>query len=164
MVGEIVLEAGRTYAVTVEFCNKPADNLVFAGVRVGIGRPLDDADIAEVARVAAAADVAGTTVSVTVTNTGAREGATVVQIYVGDTEASVARPVKELKGFAKVRLAAGESRRVTIALAARAFAFFDVAAQGWRIEAGQFDISVGFSAADLRAVASVTLPGQMLPL
>ena len=105
-----------------------------------------------------------TAATVTVTNTGARAGTTVVQVYVGDAEASVPRPVKELKGFAKVHLAAGESRSVTIALDARAFAFFDVAAQGWRVEAGQFGISVGFSSADLRAVASVTLPGQMLPV
>ncbi len=327
VVGEVTLEAGRTYAVTVDFCNKPADNLIFAGIRVGIGRPLGDADIAEAARIAAAADVAvvcvgrtgewdtegwdlpgiglpgrqdelvaavckanprtvvvlqtggpvempwlgqaaavlqawypgqeagnaiadviygdaepsgrlaqtfpkrwadnpthsqdagiypgmnghvryeegifigyrhydrlgidplfpfgfglgyttfdlsgvavtvatatGATVSVTVTNTGDRAGATVVQVYVGDVEATVARPVKELKGFAKVHLAAGESRTVTVALDARAFAFFDVAAAGWRIEAGRFDISVGLSAVDLRGTVSLSLLAQMLPL
>ena len=102
-------------------------------------------------------------VAVTVTNTGDRRG-TVVQVYVGDAEASVPRPVKELKGFAKVSLAAGREPRMTITLDARAFAFFDVAAQGWRIEAGQFDISVGLSSADLRASVSVTRPAQMLPL
>lgn len=324
VVDEIVLEAGRDYAVTVEFCNKPSDNLVFAGLRVGIGRPLGDADIAEAARVAAAADRAvvfvgrtgewdtegwdlpnitlpgrqdelvaaviaanpntvvvlqtggpvempwaskarailqawypgqeagnaiadvlfgdaepggrlaqtfprrwsdnpahsqdrevypglnghvryeegifvgyrhydrlgitplfafghglgytsfalsdltvtpdGGRVSVTLTNTGDRVGSTVVQVYVGDTASSVARPVKELKGFAKVTLEPGAARVVEVALDARAFAFFDVAAQGWRVEAGEFAVSVGFSATDVRATAQVVREGQMLPL
>ncbi len=324
VVGEIVLEAGRTYAVTVEFCNKPADNLVFAGIRVGIGRPLGDADIALAARIAAAADRAvvfvgrtgewdtegwdlpnitlpgrqdalvaavlkanpntvvvlqtggpvempwlrqaravlqawypgqeagnaiadvlfgdaepagrlaqtfpkrwsdnptqsqdrevypglnghvrydegifigyrhydrlgidplfpfghglgyttfdlsgltvstdGASVKVTLTNTGARAGATVVQVYVGDVECSVPRPVKELKGFAKVRLQPGEGRQIEVALDPRAFAFFDVAAQLWRIEDGAFDLSVGFSAQDLRQTRRVTRSAATLPL
>lgn len=324
VVGETLLEAGRSYAVTVEFCNKPSDNLVFAGLRVGIGRPMGDADIVEAARVAAAADRAvvfvgrtgewdtegwdlpnitlpgrqddlvaavlaanpntvvvlqtggpvempwgaqaravlqawypgqeagnaiadvlfgdaepsgrlaqtfprrwadnptqsqdrevypglnghvryeegifvgyrhydrlgitplfafghglgytsfelgglrvaqdGGRVTVTLTNTGDRVGSTVVQVYVGDPQASVPRPVKELKGFAKVTLEPGASREVEVALDARAFAFFDVAAQGWRIEAGEFVVSVGFSATDLRARATVTRGGQTLPL
>ena len=324
VVGEVVLEAGRAHQVVVEFCNKPADNLVFAGLRVGIGRPLGDADIAEAARVAAGAERAvvfvgrtgewdtegwdlpgialpgrqdeliaavaranpdtvvvvqsggpvampwlgqvkavlhawypgqeagnaiadvlfgdvepsgrlaqthpklwsdnpthsqdrevypglnghvryeegvfvgyrhydrhgiaplfpfghglgyttfemaglqvagdGSRVAFTVTNTGARAGSTVVQVYVGDPEASVPRPVKELKGFAKIRLEPGESRLVEIALEPRAFAYFDVAAAAWRIEAGAFEISAGFSAADLRLSGQVTLPGRMLPV
>ena len=56
VVGEAVLEAGRAHEVRVEFCNKPADNLVFAGMRLGIGKPLGDADIAEAALVAGAAE------------------------------------------------------------------------------------------------------------
>jgi beta-glucosidase len=106
----------------------------------------------------------GSKVSVSVTNTGARAGATVVQVYVGDVAASVARPVKELKGFAKLTLLPGETRVVGVALDARAFAFFDVAAQVWRIEAGAFEISAGFSAADLRGAARITLGDMQLPL
>ena len=72
------------------------------------------------------------------------------------------RPQKELKGFAKVRLAAGESREVSISRDARAFAFFDVAAGQWRVEAGPFAVSVGFSANDLASV-TVIEPGTALP-
>ena len=60
MVGEVTLQAGQTVEVVIEFCNRPAENPVFSGLRVGIGRPLGDADIAEAARVAAAADRGGT--------------------------------------------------------------------------------------------------------
>ena len=98
------------------------------------------------------------------TNTGAREGATVVQVYVGDVEASVPRPKKELKGFAKLALKAGESRAVEVALNARAFAFFDVAAQVWRIEAGAFEVSLGFSASDLNASVMVRRGAEVLPV
>ena len=106
----------------------------------------------------------GGTVRVTLANSGARDGATVVQVYVSDVEASLPRPQKELKGFAKVWLKAGEVREVEVALEARAFAFFDVAAQLWRVEAGAFDISVGFSAADLRASQRVSRGDMTLPL
>ena len=320
VVGEVVLVAGQAHHIVVEFCCKPADNLLFAGLRLGIGKPLGDAEIAEAARLAAAAeravvcvgrsgewdtegwdlpgitlpgrqddlvaaviaanpntvvvlqtggpvempwigaaravvqawypgqeagnaiadvllgdvepggrlaqtfpkrwadnpthsqdaeiypglnghvryeegvftgyrhydrlgieplfgfghglgytsfemkDLAATAqgISLTLTNTGARVGSTVVQVYVGDIAASVPRPVKELKGFAKVMLAAGESREVKVALDPRAFAFF--VAGGWRVEAGVFAISVGFSAVDLRLRAEIDVPGQMSPI
>ena len=319
VVGEVSLTAGKAHQIVVEFCNKPADNLVFAGLRVGIGRPLGDEDIAHAARVAAKADRAvvfvgrsgewdtegsdlesialpgrqdelvravlaanpntvvvlqtggpvempwindaravlqawypgqeagnaiadvllgaepggrlaqtfpriwshnpthsqdreiypglnghvryeegtfigyrhydrmgieplfpfghglsytsfdltdvtatSTGVTATVTNTGARAGSTVVQVYVGDVAASVPRPIKELKGFAKLHLAAGESCKVTIALDDRAFAFFDVTAAQWRIEAGAFEISTGFSATDLRSVSTVERAAALL--
>ncbi len=324
VVGEVTLEAGRAHQITVEFCNKPADNLVFAGLRVGIGRPLGDADIAEAARVAAGAERAvifagrtgewdtegwdlpgitlpgrqdeliaavaranpntvvvlqtggpvampwldevaavlhawypgqeagnaiadvlfgdaepagrlaqthpkqwsdnpthsqdrevypglnghvryeegvfvgyrhydrhgivplfpfghglgyttfamaglklaenGSRVVVTLTNTGGRAGSTVVQVYVGDSQASVPRPVKELKGFAKVRLEPGESRLVEIGLEPRAFAFWDGTVGQWRIEAGVFEISAGFSATDLPLRGQVTMAGRLLPV
>ena len=103
-------------------------------------------------------------VKVTLSNTGSRTGATVVQVYVGDVEASVPRPVKDLKGFAKVRLKPGEARVVEVALPERAFAFFDVAAQLWRIEAGEFEVSVGFSAMDLRGKLRVSRGAMTLPV
>jgi beta-glucosidase len=324
VVGEVQLQAGRACQIVVEFCNKPTDNLVFAGLRVGIGRPLGDADLAHAVEVARAADRAvvfvgrsgewdtegsdlesirlpgrqdelvaavlaanprtvvvlqtggpvempwiadapavlqawypgqeagnaiadvlfgsepggrlvqtfpriwadnpthrqdreiypglnghvryeegvfigyrhydrmgtqplfsfGHGLSYTsfalrdvvviagddrailtahVMNTGDRAGSTVVQVYVGDVEASVPRPKKELKGFAKVHLVAGESATVTIPLDPRAFAFFDLTVGQWRIEAGAFEVSTGFSAADLRAVTVVEMVGALLP-
>ena len=77
----------------------------------------------------------GITVDVTLKNTGTRKGSTVVQLFVSDTEASVIRPEKELKGFQKISLAAGEEATVSIDLNPRDFAFFDVNAGVWRVEA-----------------------------
>ena len=85
------------------------------------------------------------TVSFDVKNTGHREGAEVAELYVGDSHASVPRPVKELKGFAKVNLKPGESRRVTLKLNRRAFSFYDVAKKDWSAEPGAFAILVGGS-------------------
>lgn len=98
---------------------------------------------------------AGIAVDVAVTNTGAREGQTVVQLYVSDEAATVARPEKELKGFAKVSAAAGETVTATIMLDDRDFAFFDAAEGCWRVDAGKFTLRAGFSAEDLRATAMV---------
>lgn len=82
-------------------------------------------------------------VSFTVQNTGARAGAVVPQLYVADVNAGVPRPKKELKGFTKVALQPGESRKVTLPLNARSFAFYDVAAKQWRAEAGAFQVLIG---------------------
>ncbi|MGN6099631.1 MAG: glycoside hydrolase family 3 C-terminal domain-containing protein, partial [Devosia sp.] len=91
-------------------------------------------------------------VSFTVTNTGARAGSTVAQVYVSDDISSAPRPARELKGFAKLALAAGESRRVRVELDDRAFAYFRPEAKHWLVEAGGFTITVGFSAADAGAL------------
>jgi beta-glucosidase len=96
-------------------------------------------------------------VRVALTNTGERHGSTVVQVYVGDRDASVSRPRRELKAFRKVALDPGESRVVEMDLPARAFAFWDPAARGWRIEAGDFTIEAGFSAADIVRTATIRL-------
>ena len=96
------------------------------------------------------------TVSARLTNTGAREGAAVVQLYVGDDEASDPRPVKELKGFDKVALKPGESRQVTLTLDARAFAFYRPQAHHWLVEAGSFTLRMGLSSADLPLVGTVS--------
>lgn len=85
------------------------------------------------------------TVSFDVSNTGHREGAEVAELYVGDSHASVPRPVKELKGFAKVNLRPGESKRVMLKLDRRAFSFYDVARKDWSAEPGEFSILVGSS-------------------
>lgn len=95
------------------------------------------------------------TATVTVTNTGTRGGSTVVQLYVSDTESSSPRPAKELKAFAKVALAPGESRQVTLALDARSFAFFRTEAKHWLVESGDFTLRVGQSSADLPLTATI---------
>ena len=97
------------------------------------------------------------TVSFDVKNTGHREGAEVAELYVGDAHASVPRPLKELKGFAKVSLKAGESKRVTIKLDRRAFSFYDVKKSDWNAEAGEFTILVGASSDDIRLRDKFTL-------
>ncbi len=86
-----------------------------------------------------------TTVSFDVTNTGHREGATVAQVYVGDPSAKVKRPVKELKGFEKVRLAPGDTRHVSIALNHRSLAYWSDEKSGWEVDPGKFVIYVGDS-------------------
>jgi beta-glucosidase len=91
----------------------------------------------------------GATVTVTVTNTGPVDGAEVVQVYVRDVESSVARPVRELKGFAKVFLAPGSSEQVSIELDQRAFSFWSTRLGRWAVEAGDFEIGVGPNSRDL---------------
>jgi beta-glucosidase len=104
-------------------------------------------------------------VGVTVTNTGTRDGATVVQLYVSDDVSSSPRPAKELKAFNKVKLAAGESRQVTLSLDARAFAFFSGEAKHWLIESGSFTLRVGLSSADLPLTHTIERQaGQKLPI
>ena len=94
-------------------------------------------------------------VTVTVKNTGSAEGKEVVQLYVSDRESSVIRPKKELKGFEKVSLRAGESKRVVFRLDKRAFAYFEPRINDWVVEYGAFDILVGSSSADIRLCGEV---------
>lgn len=106
-------------------------------------------------------DVEGVTVSVDVTNTGQMAGQEIVQLYVHDHEAGLVRPVKELKGFAKVSLQPGETKTVTFALDFRAFAFYHPGHKQWITEDGQFDLLIGASAADIRCVQTVTLQSTL---
>jgi beta-glucosidase len=99
-------------------------------------------------------------VSFDVTNTGARAGADVAQIYIGEREPSVPRPARELKGFAKISLRAGETRRVTIVFDGRAFSYYDVAARRWRARPGEFDVSVGRSSAQIELRGKLLLPAK----
>jgi len=89
-------------------------------------------------------------VSFKIKNVGPREGAEVAELYVGDSHASVPRPVKELKGFAKVSLQPGETKQVTLLLDRRAFSFFDLKKRDWHAEPGDFAILIGNSSADIR--------------
>lgn len=95
-------------------------------------------------------------VAVDVTNMGARRGSDVVQVYVHDVASSLPRPEKELKGFAKVSLAAGETGRVSIELDARAFAFYSPQAQHWLAEKGSYIIRVARHAADPGLAAEIS--------
>ena len=96
-------------------------------------------------------------VTLTVQNTGKMAGAEVVQVYVTDKEASVDRPLKELKGFAKVALQPGEEKKVTIGLSERDFAFYDVEKKDFVAEAGEFEILVGASAEDIRLKETIEI-------
>jgi beta-glucosidase len=96
-------------------------------------------------------------VSFDVKNTGTREGADVAEVYVGDTHAKVARPLKELKGFAKVSLRPGETRHVTVTLDRRAFSYYDAAARQWRADPGDFDVLVGRSSEQIELRGKLTL-------
>jgi beta-glucosidase len=96
-------------------------------------------------------------VSFDVKNTGTREGADVAQVYVGETHPRVSRPAKELKGFAKVSLRPGESRRVTVRLDGRAFSYYDADAKRWHADPGDFDILVGRSSEQIELRGKVKL-------
>ena len=99
----------------------------------------------------------GYKVSFDVTNTGKVAGATVAQVYVSEEHPSIARPVKELKGFERVSLAAGETRRVSVELNGRSFAYYDLPSKSWRANAGQFRVHVGDSSEHLPLEAAITL-------
>lgn len=99
-------------------------------------------------------------VSFDVTNTGKREGADVAQVYVGDTHAKVPRPAKELKGFAKVNLRPGETKKVSVILDSRALSYYDVNAKQWRAEPGDFNVLVGRSSEQIELRGKLTLAAR----
>ena len=98
-------------------------------------------------------------VSFTLKNTGAVDGAEVAQLYVGKADAKVFRPAKELKGFQKVFLRAGESKVVTIPLDGTAFRYFNVKTNRFEIEDGEYQVMIAASAADVKLSGSVTVEG-----
>ena len=102
-------------------------------------------------------------VTLTVTNTGSCAGAEVVQLYVAKPDATIFRPVKELKGFTKVQLEAGESKTVTIPLDDKAFRYWNVKTDRWEVEGGSYQLLVGASSADIRLTAAVTVAGTGAP-
>ena len=103
--------------------------------------------------------VTADSVTLTVTNTGARDGAEIVQVYIAKPGAEIFRPVQELKAFARVPLAAGESRTVTLPLDDKAFRYWNTSTDGWEIEGGRYEVSVGASSADIRLTADVDIRG-----
>jgi beta-glucosidase len=102
-------------------------------------------------------------VSCRVTNTGDRHGAEVVQLYVGDPEASVARPVRELKAFAKVDLDPDDTTVVDFTLTARDLSWWSTSRNHWVLEGGQFQLAVGASSRDLRLTTTLDIAAPALP-
>jgi beta-glucosidase len=96
-------------------------------------------------------------VSLQVHNSGSREGAEVVQLYIHDGHSSVDRPIQELKGFRRVSLAPGETKEVDFTLDQSALAFYSIAKKGWVTEPGQFDVLVGSSSRDIKLKGSFEL-------
>ena len=104
-----------------------------------------------------AADEQG--VSLTVTNTGSVAGTEIVQLYTAKKNSELFRPAKELKGFARVTLAPGEKQRITIMLDDKAFRFWNVKANRWEIEGGEYELLVGASVADIRLCEKISVHG-----
>ena len=104
-----------------------------------------------------AADEQG--VSLTVTNTGSVAGTEIVQLYVAKKNSELFRPAKELKGFARVTLAPGEKQRITITLDDKAFRFWNVKANRWEIEGGEYELLVGASVEDIRLCEKISVHG-----
>ncbi len=97
------------------------------------------------------------TVSFDLTNSGRRAGAEIAEVYVGESHPSVPRPMKELKGFAKVQLNAGETRHVSVKLDRRAFAYYNLKNHDWAVDAGDFNVYVGSSSAKIELKGTTTM-------
>ena len=102
------------------------------------------------------------TVTVPITNTGKREGAEVVQLYIRDEKSSLPRPVKELKGFYKVKLTPGETQEVTFTIDEKALSFFDDKRHAWIAEPGKFEAIIAASATDIKTKVSFILEDESL--
>jgi beta-glucosidase len=97
------------------------------------------------------------TAGITVKNTGTNDGIQTVQVYVHPEAPSVTRPAHELKAFTKVYLKAGKSQQVNFKLGPDAFAYYDAAAGEWRVDPGKYEIQVGISSRDIKAVGEITI-------
>ena len=101
------------------------------------------------------------TVTITATNTGTVPGKTVVQLYIGDKESTVLRPMRELKGFEKIELQPGESKDVSFILDKRSFAYWNAQLGDWYVETGEFIIEVGQSSRAIDVSGTVTVTGTV---
>jgi beta-glucosidase len=97
------------------------------------------------------------TVTFALVNTGDRAGAEVAQVYIHQSQPSLPRPYKELKGFRKIFLKPGERQTVSIPLDRSAFAFYDPEQKGWLAEKGEYEIFVGSSSRDIRLAGKFNL-------
>lgn len=98
-------------------------------------------------------------VEFTLTNIGSREGAEVVQLYIGKQDARVFRPEKELKGFQKVFIKAGESKKISIDFDDKTFRYWNVRTNQWEIEGGSYIVMIGASCLDIRLTAEMQVQG-----
>ncbi len=103
-------------------------------------------------------------VTFTLTNTGSRDGAEIAQLYVGLPDAAIFRPAKELKGFKKVFLKAGESAKVTIPFDDRTFRYWNVKKNGWAVEGGTYRIMIGPDASQVALSAELPIAGDDAPV
>lgn len=127
------------------------------GYRAGTGSPAFGAGLSYTTFAYSELEVSQDAAAVTVTNTGARSGSEVVQMY-------VRRELLELKGFTKVRLEPGESARVTLPFTERTFRSFDVASGSWVVVAGEYEVLVGHDSNDLALSATVVRDGVTGPV
>lgn len=104
--------------------------------------------------------VAEKEVSFTLTNIGDVDGAETAQLYIGAKESEIYRPIKELKGFSKVFLKAGESKRMVIPLDDKAFRYFNAGNNRWEVEEGEYHVLIGASSADIRLRGSLHILGE----
>jgi len=135
---------------------------VQAPVRYSLGHGLSYTTFATSDLAVEVTDDDSVTVRVTVTNTGARSGKHVVQVYVTPAEAPVRRPQRELRGFAKIALEPGQARTVTIELPRRSFAYWDIDLRRWVVLPGEYGIEIGESASRVVAGKPVTLQGDVI--
>ncbi len=103
-------------------------------------------------------------VKFTITNTGDRDGAEIAQLYVGKAESGLIRPKKELKGFKKVWIKAGESVEVEIPFDDKTFRYFSTVSNKWEVEAGEYQIYVGASVADIKLTGVISQAGTITEL
>lgn len=99
-------------------------------------------------------------VEMTVTNTGDKAGAEIVQLYVAKKESAIFRAEKELKGFEKVYLAPGESKTVEFKLNSRSFAYYNTSNMDWAVEGGAYEIQIGASSRDIRLAKTIEVEGD----
>jgi beta-glucosidase len=97
--------------------------------------------------------------SIDITNTGRREGAEIVELYVRPIVPKIDRPIHELKGFSRVELKPGEKKTVSIPLDPRSFAYYDEASKSWKVDDGAYEIEIGASSQDIRQHAAVRASG-----
>ena len=102
-------------------------------------------------------------VTLTVTNTGSRAGAEIVQVYAAKPDAQIFRPAQELKAFTKVWLEAGESKTVTLPLDDKTFRYWNTKTDSWEVEGGTYELRVGVNSADIRLTAAVEVNGTSAP-
>ena len=103
-------------------------------------------------------------VTFTITNTGNMDGAEVVQVYVSCKNGKIFRPRKELKGFAKVNLKAGESKTVLIQLDDKAFRYFNVITDRWEVETADYEIMVASNVSEVKLAQTIRVVGDIAPM